>query len=196
MATRKLITSRVAAMYVPSKPSLRCYPAPKRAAQRSRPIPRLCRLCATAAASAVKAAAFDAMAQSVIVATGAWVSELSPSVAAPIIRICRQTLHWFPVTDLSLYRLGFSPTFYWTHGASSADQFYGFPPIDGHIKVAAEQYTETCDPNDLSRDVSPLRATADERTSYCRKIGGCGRSANAVEGLSLQRDARLRLCCR
>ena len=103
----------------------------------------------------VKAAAFDVMARSVIVATGAWVSELSPSVTAPIIRICRQALHWFPVTDLSLYRPGLSPTFYWTHGASSADQFYGFPPIDGHIKVAAEQYTETWDPNDLSREVDP-----------------------------------------
>ena len=102
----------------------------------------------------IKAADFDGMAQSVIVATGAWVSELSPSVTAPIIRICRQALHWFPVTDFSLYRRGLSPTFYWTHGATSADQFYGFPPIDGHVKVAAEQYTETCDPNDLSREVS------------------------------------------
>ena len=102
----------------------------------------------------IKAADFDVMAQSVIVATGAWVSELSPSVAAPIIRICRQALHWFPVTDFSLYRPGLSPTFYWTHGASSADQFYGFPPVDGHVKVAAEQYTDTWDPNDLSREVS------------------------------------------
>jgi len=102
----------------------------------------------------IKAADFDVMAQSVIVATGAWVSELSPSLTAPIIRICRQALHWFPVTDFSLYRRGLSPTFYWTHGATSADQFYGFPPIDGHVKVAAEQYTETCDPNDLSREVS------------------------------------------
>ena len=33
MATRKLITSRVAVMYVPSRPSPLCYPAPKRAAQ-------------------------------------------------------------------------------------------------------------------------------------------------------------------
>ena len=103
----------------------------------------------------VKAAAFDVLARSVIVATGAWVSELSPSVTAPIVRICRQALHWFPVTDPSLYRPGLCPTFYWTHGASSADQFYGFPPIDGSIKVAAEQYTETWDPNDLSRDVDP-----------------------------------------
>jgi sarcosine oxidase len=102
----------------------------------------------------IKATDFDVMAQSVIVATGAWVSELSPCVAAPIIRICRQALHWFPVTDFSLYRLGLSPTFYWTHGATSADQFYGFPPIDGHVKVAAEQYTDTWDPNDLSREVS------------------------------------------
>ena len=102
-----------------------------------------------------KAAAFDVLARSVIVATGAWVSELSPSVTAPIVRICRQALHWFPVTDPSLYCPGLCPTFYWTHGASSADQFYGFPPIDGSIKVAVEQYTETWDPNDLSRDVDP-----------------------------------------
>ena len=102
----------------------------------------------------IKATDFDVMAQSVIVATGAWVSELAPCVAAPIIRICRQALHWFPVTDFSLYRRGLSPTFYWTHGATSADQFYGFPPIEGHVKVAAEQYTDTWDPNDLSREVS------------------------------------------
>ena len=119
-----------------------------------------------------KAAAFDVLARSVIVATGAWVSELSPSVTAPIVRICRQALHWFPVTDPSLYRPGLCPTFYWTHGASSADQFYGFPPIDGSIKVAAEQYTETWDPNDLSRDVDPAEQRQMSEVHVAGRLAG------------------------
>ena len=108
----------------------------------------------------VKAAAFDVLARSVIVATGAWVSELSPSVTAPIVRICRQALHWFPVTDPSLYRPGLCPTFYWTHGASSADQFYGFPPIDGSYQGRGRAIYRDLGSQRPFQGRRPCRATA------------------------------------
>jgi sarcosine oxidase len=92
----------------------------------------------------------------VILATGAWLPELAPSSIAPHVAVHRQVLHWFGVKDDACYRPGASPTFIWTHGLKSDQQFYGFPPINGELKVAAEQYCEPHDPD------NPQPATADE----------------------------------
>lgn len=94
------------------------------------------------------------LAGSVIVAAGPWISELSPRVAKPHVSVSRQVLHWFPVEDKASYRPGFQPTFYWMHGPSVEQQFYGFPPIDGAVKVAIEQYSERTCPDGVERKVS------------------------------------------
>lgn len=87
------------------------------------------------------------MAQKAILATGGWISQLAPEPVARHVEVHRQLLHWFPVIDPTAYRPGATPTFIWTHGLDTKDQFYGFPPIDGAVKVAREDYAGAFDPD-------------------------------------------------
>lgn len=99
--------------------------------------------------------AFGAVtAHHVILATGAWLGQLAPNSTGAHIRIYRQAIHWFPVLDASAYRPGSTPTFYWGHGLTAAEQFYGFPPVNGQVKAGVEQYAAEWNPDDLSREVT------------------------------------------
>lgn len=87
-------------------------------------------------------------ADQVIMCTGAWLTRLAPPPIARALTVHRQVLHWFSVDDSSCWRPGRSPTYIWVHGLNSAEQFYGFPPLDGAVKIATEQYHVECDPNE------------------------------------------------
>ncbi len=88
----------------------------------------------------------EVAARHVILATGAWISELAGEAFSTQVEVHRQVLHWFRVEDASRYA-DLSPTFIWTHGLDTIDQFYGFPPIDGLVKVAREDYSGRFDPD-------------------------------------------------
>lgn len=95
------------------------------------------------------------VARHVVLATGGWLPELADRRIARHIAVHRQLLHWFPVTQPACYDPAASPTFIWTHGLESTDQFYGFPPIAGEVKVAREDYSGAFDLNTGSRDFDP-----------------------------------------
>jgi sarcosine oxidase len=84
------------------------------------------------------------------------------------VAVHRQVLHWFPVIDDAGYRPGRTPTFIWTHGLDSSEQFYGFPPIDGLVKVAREDYAGPFDVNGISREADP----ADGAAMAARHVSG------------------------
>jgi sarcosine oxidase len=75
--------------------------------------------------------------------------EFVPKNLQPLFKICRQTLHWLPITK-GCYPLKTSPVFIWCYGEHDEDQIYGFPSIDGEtIKVASESYFESESMDDL-----------------------------------------------
>ena len=77
-------------------------------------------------------------------------------------------MHWFDLLDASAYRPDATPTYIWTHGLSTAEQFYGFPPIDEAVKVARESYDGAYDPDDESRETD----AADAETMAADHIRG------------------------
>ncbi|WP_230206707.1 N-methyl-L-tryptophan oxidase [Novosphingobium sp. Gsoil 351] len=94
----------------------------------------------------------EVVARHAIVATGPWLPQLAKPEIGRHVAIRRQVLHWFPVHDISAYRAGLTPSFIWTHGLDSAEQFYGFPPIDGLVKVAREDDAGDFDIEQASRE--------------------------------------------
>ena len=117
----------------------------------------------------------DVIANHVILATGAWVGQLAPKSVNPHIRIYRQALHWFALLDSSAYRAGCTPTFYWGHGLTTAEQFYGFPPVNGQIKAGLEQYATEWDPDDLSRDVAAQEGYVMAQKHVTGRLAGVAR---------------------
>lgn len=87
-------------------------------------------------------------ARKVILTAGPWMSRFLTSDLAARLKVHRQALHWFAVADERAYRSGSCPTFIWTTGLGAAEQFYGFPPVEGQVKVAREEYDGGFDPDE------------------------------------------------
>jgi sarcosine oxidase len=100
-------------------------------------------------------------ARRVIMAAGPWLPGMVGPACAPLLRVFRQTLHWFP-TASPLYAPERCPVFLWMHGASEEDYFYGFPRLPGSvgIKVASERYAATTTADGCERRVTPAESTA------------------------------------
>lgn len=93
-------------------------------------------------------------AKKVVVAAGAWVSDLLGERYKSLLTIRRQTLHWFILKEGQKQKYPKeSPTFIWLH---DEDLFYGFPPLPGEeaVKVATEQYVTSTTPYTIERSVS------------------------------------------
>lgn len=123
----------------------------------------------------------DLLAARAIVAAGAWMAKLAPSLAGRL-TVLRQALHWFALPDDSAWR-GESPTWIWNRGPSPDQQFYGFPPLPGSgaVKCADEQYAAVTDPDELDRMVSPTeQARMFERHVQGRLRGVDSRSLRAA----------------
>jgi len=95
-----------------------------------------------------------------VVTAGPWVCELAPELASTL-RVLRQVLFWFDLSDQTSYPgLRDSPVYIWWPGGDADGGIYGFPMIDGPAggaKVAREQYLVETTADEVDRTV-----TADE----------------------------------
>ena len=89
-----------------------------------------------------------------IVAAGAWLPKLLGGDFGKLFSIYRQVLCWFAVDgDVTAYEPERFPVFIWEL-PDSRQGIYGFPAIDGGLKVATEQYAATTSPEQVDRCVS------------------------------------------
>ena len=88
-----------------------------------------------------------------IVAAGAWLPKLLGGDFAKLLKVYRQVLSWFAVDGAAAYEPERFPVFIWEL-PDSPQAIYGFPAIDGGLKVATEQYTATTSPELVDRSVS------------------------------------------
>ena len=105
------------------------------------------------------------LADKVIISAGAWITRFLPSAYANLLKVYRQVMYWFAITEdcrSSFAAPGF-PIFIWIFGKGSEFGFYGFPTLDGKtIKVATEQFAASTDPDHVQRNVS----SDEERTMF------------------------------
>jgi sarcosine oxidase len=88
-----------------------------------------------------------------VLCAGPWLPQLLPE-GDDIFAIHRQLQYWFPILE-GYEQLRDMPIFVWDFGGEQPDivhlhGFYGFPAIDGPaggVKLAAEAYDETTDPD-------------------------------------------------
>jgi sarcosine oxidase len=93
-------------------------------------------------------------ADKLIVAAGAWLPKLLGSDFDELLKVYRQVLSWFAVdSDVAAYEPKHFPVFIW-ETRDSPQGIYGFPAIDGGLKVATEQYAATTSPERVDRSVS------------------------------------------
>jgi sarcosine oxidase len=105
----------------------------------------------------------------VVLAAGPWLPGLLGSSCAGLLRVFRQTLHWFP-TESAGFAPQRCPVFLWMHGTSEEDYFYGFPRLPGSagVKVASERYARTTTADGCDRRVAP----AESAEIYRRPVSG------------------------
>ncbi len=104
----------------------------------------------------------------IVLSAGPWLSALVGSLA-PVLRVYRQTLHWFAAVATD-FAPGKFPVFIWMHGEQEEDYFYGFPtqPGSGAVKVASERYADPVDPDTVSREVDATESAQ----IYTRHVAG------------------------
>ena len=100
----------------------------------------------------------------VIVTAGPWIRKLlAPSYAA-YFKIYRQVLFWLTLAQhAERYTPERFPVFIWIAGNRPRDMMYGFPAVDGPlggVKIAAEQYDATVDPDAVPRNVTNAEISA------------------------------------
>jgi sarcosine oxidase len=121
------------------------------------------------------------LARRAILAVGSWAPAFPGVAVARRIVVHRQVLHWFDVEDRTSQGKGSSPTFIWTHGQGDADQFYGFPPIAGEVKVAQEDYDGEFDPEISQRRIGPAVGQAMAARHVRGRLAGLSRSPTRSE---------------
>ena len=100
----------------------------------------------------------------VIVTAGPWIQQLLGENYAQYFKIYRQVMYWFAVAgNAEQYTPKRFPVFIWIAGNRPRDMMYGFPAVDGPgggVKIAAEQYDATVDPDAVARAVSDAEIAA------------------------------------
>ncbi|WP_137279180.1 N-methyl-L-tryptophan oxidase [Pseudomonas rhizoryzae] len=114
-------------------------------------------------------------AKRVVVAAGMWSAELLGAPFDKLLRVCRQTLHWFEVVEPERFPAD-SPSFILAHGSGDSDLFYGFPPLpgEGSMKVATEQYENNTTPTGIDRSLHPEESSELFSDQVERWIAGLG----------------------
>lgn len=106
-------------------------------------------------------------AERAIVAAGPWVTQVLGGQYAPYFTVYRQVLYWFDVDGpISRFEATHLPVWIWEFGSTVEDLMYGFPALDGTgggVKIAAEQYRSSTDPDAVSREVSKQEIEAMHR---------------------------------
>ena len=88
-----------------------------------------------------------------VLAAGAWLPALLPDLAPSLI-VERMALFWFePRVDPAAFDPGRFPVFILEHARGR--YIYGFPRLDGLVKLARHHEGEPTDPDRVRRDVSP-----------------------------------------
>ena len=123
-----------------------------------------------------------------IVTVGPWMQKLLGESYAQYFKIYRQAMYWFGLAShAEQYSPERFPVFIWIAGNRPRDMMYGFPAVDGPhggIKIAAEQYDATVDPDAVPRGVGD----AEISTMYAEYVaphfpdvsGKCLRSATCL----------------
>ena len=97
------------------------------------------------------------LAEKFVIAAGPWIARFLPPSCAHLFKVYRQVMYWFGIREdcgSTFAPPGF-PIFIWIFGKGGEFGFYGFPSLDGStIKIAAEQFTATTDPDHVQRAVS------------------------------------------
>ncbi len=103
----------------------------------------------------------------VIVAAGPWIQKMQKLLGesyAAYFKVYRQVMYWFALAGhAEQYAPERFPVFIWIAGNRPRDMMYGFPALDGPhggLKVAAEQYDATVDPDAVPRAVSDAEISA------------------------------------
>ena len=91
-----------------------------------------------------------------IVAAGAWLSELIQNLEIPL-QVERQVLLWFKATDPELYSVGRFPIHLWEY--EPGKMFYGFPDLGSGVKVAFHHQGEMVTPREVDREVQESDVT-------------------------------------
>ena len=116
----------------------------------------------------------DHRAGTVIVAAGPWIGDLVPGDFA----VHRQVQFWFESTEPDLH--AGMPIFVWDLGRGDDDFFYGFPSIDGRVKVASEDHTRPTAADDCAREVADEEEQAIRSDYLDGRIRGLGRCVRAT----------------
>jgi sarcosine oxidase len=103
-----------------------------------------------------------------IVSAGAWIPRLLPAWARGRLVVRRQLMHWFEAVRPPSLGAGQEPVFIWHWGIAQDDVFYGFPAMDGAMKMATEQRAAATDPDAVERTV----ATAESAQFFTRHVQG------------------------
>ncbi len=109
----------------------------------------------------------------VVLAAGAWTSQLASALAS-VTTVRRQVLHWFPVAEPASYAPDRFPIFIWMHGPHDGDYFYGFPCLPGHgtLKVATEQAETATAPDEVDRTVDEAESAAFHARHVAPRLAG------------------------
>src|ERR1035437_9982805 len=123
-----------------------------------------------------------------IVTAGPWIQKLLGDSYARYFKINRQVMYWFALAShAEQYTPERFPVFIWIAGNRPRDMMYGFAAVDGPsggIKIAAEQYDATVDPDAVPRAVSDAEISAmytEYIASHFPDVSGeCLRSATCL----------------
>lgn len=133
----------------------------------------------------IKTAEGSYHAERAIVSAGAWVNDFLPQRQQTHFKIYRQIVYWFEVEEPADFDIAHWPFLLWL--GETLDQFYGsFSLVPGGVpglKMLTEQYVADCDPNTVTRKVTPAeiehfyQALATQRlagiTPTCIKATAC-----------------------
>lgn len=103
-------------------------------------------------------------ARTVILAAGAWVGDFLPPDFARLFTVTRQVQYWFEVRGaVERYMPPNFPVWIWELQDRS-NVIYGFPAIDGSLKLATEQYAAPADPDPAQARPGP--SAQEQRAMY------------------------------
>lgn len=104
----------------------------------------------------------------VVVSAGAWASKLLGAHFSSLLRPTREILHWYDLEPSAPKEWAQAPAYIWSYGPGADQGFYGFPALDGAVKVAHGEKTRRVDPDSFDRGSEE----AESHDFYARAVDG------------------------
>lgn len=101
-----------------------------------------------------------------VVSAGAWAGKLLGPSFERLLRPTREILHWYDLDAAATPAWSDAPVFIWATGVRQG--FYGFPAIDGAVKVAHGERNRFVDPDNFDRS----SGEAESREFYNSAVEG------------------------